>query len=49
MSGQTIQLVHTPVVVECSTDQGRAQTPRKFNFFFVISLILAYLLRRTIY
>ena len=33
-SGQTIQLVHTPVGVECSTDQGRAQTPRKFNSVF---------------
>ena len=34
MSGQTIQLVHTPVGVECSTDQEHAPTPGKFNFFF---------------
>lgn len=45
MSGQTIQLVHTPVGVECSTDQEHAPTPGKFNFFFVISSILTYLLK----
>lgn len=49
VSGQTIQLVHTPVGVEYSTDQGRAQTPRKLNFFFVISFILTYILWRNIY